>query len=194
MADETKTKRAEKTKRIFSNADGEDLGRNPSMEVAKFAFTDVKGGETVEVTRDQLFGTDVDVSKIKPAAVMCAWFGLKVNLGNAFGGKNATFEGVLARLEMILDGEWSEGAGESGPRKTILAEAMLRFKTEAGEERTIEQMTAALAAMTKEAKAEIRSHPAIALHYEQIVEENRKAKLKKLKAEAKEADTAGLDF
>ncbi len=194
MADEKSTKRVEKTKRIFANEAGEDLGRNPSVEIAKFTFTDVQGGESVEVSREDLFGKDVDVSKIKPAAVLCAWFGLKVNLGNAFGGKNATFEGVMSRLEMILDGEWSEGAGESGPRKTILAEAMLRFKTEAGEERTIEQMSTALAGMTKEAKAEIRSHPAIALHYEQIVEENRKAKLKKLKAEAKEADTSALSF
>jgi hypothetical protein len=199
MADETKTKRAEKTKRIFlaPDADGNlaDIGRNPRVDIQEFTFTDVASGENLKVTQADLFGTEVDVSKIKPAGVLCAWFGLKVNLGNAFGGKNASFEDVLGRLEHILDGEWSEGAGESGPRKTLLAEAIVRVKKEAGEDRTIDEIAAKLAAMDNEQRKALQSDPKVAYHYAVIQDERKKARLKELKKAAGEAETSALaDF
>lgn len=193
MSDESK--RTPKTERLFLNAEGEDLGRNPSVDCATFRFKDMTSGDAIEVSRADLFGSD-DVSGIKPAGVLAAWFGLKTNLGNAYGGAKGEdpMEPVRARLELILDGEWSEGKGEGGPRKTLLAEAIVRAKAEEGVERTIEQAVEFLASKTKDEKAAIAKDAKVAYHYAAIQDEQRRERLKKLKAAAKDAGGTALDF
>lgn len=190
MADE-KSKRTAKSIRKFLDEAGTDLGRDPSVLCARMVFTETATGDSVEVSQEDLFG-DVDVSTLKPSGVLSAWFGIKTNLGNAYGGKEATMEAVRARREMILDGEWSEGAGESGPRKTILAEAFLRAKAGAGIELSIEDCIAKVSSLDKEGKATLKEHAVVAFHYEEVVAEQRKEKLKKLRAAMKADDVTDV--
>ena len=186
MADETKTKRAEKSKRIFIQPDGSHSVK-PTVETTAFQYIEMPTGDMLEVSAKELFGAATDMNKVAPGAILSAWFGLKTNLGNAHGGKDSTMEDVRARHEFIMSGEWSEGAGEKGPRKTILAEAFVRAKAEAGEEISMADAIAKISALSKENKAKLSEDARVALQYEEILAERRKAKMKELKAAVKDA-------
>ena len=175
MADNETTK-ARKTERAYFNAAGEETKR-PTAETVGFRIKDTGPGNTGQELR-RLF------TEYKDGIRNCAMaFGFMTVLGNTIGKKDSSFEDLLARDETFQAGEWAE-AGESGPRISVLAQAIVRAAKGEGRELTIEAVSEKLKAMDEAARKGMKDDPAIALAFAEIQQEAAKERVKALKAAA----------
>ena len=186
------TKRKAKIIRTIKFADGSE-GPRLKTGLAPVSFT-LKWAPTGEeiVT---------DLSAVPEASkVNALTFGLITNFTNAAGGKDAQFQDLLDRREIVMSGEWAEAAGEGGPSPTMLAEAVHRVyaatggKMNDGSEATLEAVTAKVKTWNADTRKQVKADPRVAAAYAEIELERAKERAKKAKAAAKEAspETDGL--
>jgi hypothetical protein len=178
MATETETSKARKTERAYFNAAGEETKR-PTADTIGFRIKDTGPGNTGQELRRKF-------EEYKESIQNCAKaFGFMTVLGNTIGKKDSSFEDLLARDETFMAGEWAE-AGESGPRISVLAQAIVRAAKSEGRELTVDAVSEKLKAMDDAARKSMKDDPSIALAFAEIQQEAAKERVKALKATAKE--------
>lgn len=150
------------------------------------AFKDTVTEKAYTFDTTKIFPTFGEFNAIQKKMVLMA-----VNnvLGDTAADKEKdAIEAITARGVKLLAGEWSgRGSGGSGPRMTVLAEAVAAVK---GME--IEDVIAKLETMDDETKKKLKAHPAVAAKMAEITAKRAAEKAKKAKGDAKEAGE--LDF
>ena len=122
-------------KKVFHYKDGE-RGRSAQPDAVALTFN-FANGETIDVQQE----------KFTPAIQSCLmWNGISQKLGDAYAGAGAkaketgqepadvAFEMFGAMLEQLELGTWVTEREATGPRLTILFEAIVAAKAKAGEE------------------------------------------------------------
>lgn len=182
MADSENTK-ARKTERAYFNEANEETKR-PTPNTVGFRIKDTSEPNGRELRRK--------FAEYPAAIATCAMaFGFVTVLGNTIGKKDSNFDDLLARDEVFMAGEWAE-AGESGPRISILAQAIVRAAKSAGKELDLEKVTEKLKAMDDAARKSMKDDPAIAVAFAEIQAEAAKERAKQAKAKLKEAGGSSL--
>lgn len=184
MANETEDpKKARKTERAYFNAAGEETKR-PTKDTVGFRIKDTSEPNGRTLTRK--------FAEYGDAIRNCAMaFGFVTVLGNTIGKKDSNFDDLLARDEVFMTGEWAE-AGESGPRISILAQAIVKAAKGAGKELDIEKVTEKLKSMDDAARKSMKDDPAIAAAFAEIQLEAAKERAKTAKAALKDAGGSSL--
>ena len=124
------------------------------MAVSERFYIDSKGEETKSPdeksagVRIKFEGTDLVLDMLlddleEDIIRRNALFGIKVGVGNAFGGKNGeeAFELAESRFETFKDGKWSEGR-QVGPRDSDVILAFIAAKAAMDQELEIEVVRA----------------------------------------------------
>lgn len=119
--------------------------------------------------------------------------GLNAKVGDSAADKNTdALEKMTGVWDSLKAGEWTQrGGGESGPRITILAEALARVR-----DRTVEDAVAYLADQDEEKVKAIRKVPEIEAAMKAIRAERAAAAAKAASKAAKgaESDLSSIDF
>lgn len=182
MADDSE-KKARKTERAYFNEAGEETKR-PTKDSVGFRIKDTSETNGRELRRR--------FSEYPAAIATCAMaFGFVTVLGNTIGKKDSNFDDLLARDEVFMAGEWAE-AGESGPRISILAQAIVRAAKSAGKELDLDKVTEKLKGMDDAARKSMKDDPAIAAAFAEIQLEQAKERAKNAKAALKDAGGSSL--
>ena len=173
---------------IFVNEAGE-TSRNPSADTVavESRYASDTGLETIRrATSD--FTPDIQG--------LLAWHGLKQLMGDARAseakvGAEATHESLSARLERMDGGDWVKEGEAAGPRVTLILEAVVRVKAEAGDEMDESRIAAAKEKLKDKAVRESTlAHLAYKAAYETIKAERQQARAK---VAAEKAAAEGAD-
>lgn len=187
MADnEAKPKKLPKA--YFVDAEGK-VSRNPS-ETTVAVRSDFKDHDSVSQSVDDF-----------PANIVrsLAWHGLKQLIGDSRAdevkkGAEAIHDGLLARLERLLGGDWVKEGERAGPRPTLLAEAVIRVLRERGDdvdEARAESIREKL--KDKAVRESTMANATYAAMFEKIKAERQAERAKDAAKKAKEAAAAGGD-
>lgn len=98
-------------------------------------------------------GTEIvrQVEQFSPGVIRAAaLFGLVTVATNAMGGLSAddAEDALLARIETLDNGEWTSRTGATGPRISMLADALVAAKAADGEEISVADATAYLKSLS----------------------------------------------
>ncbi len=179
MATETDTdKKSRKTERAYFNAAGE-TSKRPTKDTIGFAIKDISetNGRSLRRAFDEY----------PPAIRNCAMaFGFVTVLGNTIGKKDSSFDDLLARDEVFMAGEWADTA-ESGPRISVLAQAVVRAAKGQGKDYQLDKVTERLKSMDDAARKSMKDDPAIAAAFAEIQLEAAKARAAETKKALKDS-------
>ena len=182
-----------KTTRTFVKADGEESSRaGPDIVAIKVAIEG--GGDPIIIDLNAL-------AKEQPGMIRAAaGFGLLTTVCNAFGGENDPYEArekALARLETIADdGKWA-AERQTGPRVTLLVEAVAMVQSERTGEAVTEEWKKAFAGKLKAEEIDqkqLQANPKIRAALEQIKAERAAEAAKKAAAAAQDATDDDLSI
>lgn len=192
---EPETKRKAKIERTIRFADGSTGKRlKTGLEPTGFNLKWLATGESLDCVLDAV-----------PASTKANGlvFGLTTNITNAAGGKDATFQDMADRFELIMAGEWAELAGEGGPSPTLLAEAWHKASAARGRTTfsdgsafTLEGVVLKVKSMDAEARKAVKNDPYVKAAYAEIEADRAKERAKKAKADLKAsggAEDGGAD-
>ena len=193
------SKRTEDTiKRLFIHDSDPTPAPRVGLDVNAlvFSFRDGTGEEVERITFNfaQVFGGTLPPPGVGRAA---AAFGINTSAGNAGntvkgeGDAAATLadriEAVKARLETFSEGRWeSERPSATGPRTTLVLEAIKLALERAGKTADLEKIETSLKA-DPNLKVQYLGNAAIRLAYEDIRDKRRAEMRKKLEADAANA-------
>jgi hypothetical protein len=117
-----------------------------------------------------------------------ALFGIKVGVGNSFGGKQGeeAFELAESRFETFKAGNWAEGR-QVGPRDSDVILAFVAAKADMDQELTVEDCRARFADDGDLDSKEIAKYPQVKAHIDRIRLERLQARAAKSQEEASKA-------
>lgn len=177
------SKRAEKTKRYFLDAEGEASPRASLKSVAGRIVFVGRESEPLEFSVDEL------TNDVKNAAAL---FGIMTSVTNTVGRADMTLDDMIeaaeARLKSIVeDGRWS-AERESGPRTNDLIEAASRWYAEKGKTFSPEMVTKMQARLEAEPDYRASLQRNVAVHFAAIKAERAAERARKAQANATAQD------
>ena len=165
--------------KIYLDGDGNEH-RSASTEAAALQFRFANGQEVT-----------VDLSKFPKEIVQAAaWHGVAQKIGDSYAGSETVDEAVeraQTMLENLEGGTWVATRTAAGPRPSLLVDAIVAAKTEAGQE--VDPV--AIAQKLKDQpdlKKNALQNPVIKSHYDKIKAERAAAKAKESAKEARGAE------
>ncbi len=196
MVKEPTTTTAAKSKRqkrvdVEIGYDDGDTGKVVRADAATLQFT---FNETDEVRT-------IDLTKIPEASRLCAFvFGIRQKLQNTYA--SAAKEGIVAGieqfdsvLELLMAGNWVQEGEKTGPRLTVILEAVIAAKANAGVEMT-EKAVATLREKLKDKdfRDGVKANEFVEVEMKRIERERAEARedAAREKAEGSEEAEAGL--
>lgn len=176
---ETKKARREVTKKALFDRDGNET---KDYRKAHTFQLEIIGADTIRVSPADEFSAEV-----QNAAMI---FGTNLVLTNTLGGMAAedAWEAAQGRLETLLSGEWADRKGGSGPRLSLLSEAIVAVFAAKGQTKEVGAIKEKLLGMSPEAREKWASEPNVKAEMERIKAE---AAAKRAQAAREAAEAAG---
>ena len=165
--------------KVYLDGDGNEH-RSASTEAKALAFRFANGQEVT-----------VDLSKFpKDIISAAAWHGVAQKIGDSYAGSETVDEAVeraQTMLENLEGGTWVATRTAAGPRPSLLVDAIVAAKQEAGQE--VDPVAVAQKLKDQpDLKKNALQNAAIKMHYDKIKAERAAAKAKESAKEAKGAE------
>lgn len=176
------SKRARVTETTYLDGSGDKV---TDIRKAAGVHIVVKGGGELTITEGELPAEVANAAK---------WFGLQTKLTNTLGaavkkfGPSEAFDGMAGLWETMQNGEWSQrGAGEGGPRISLLVEAAENVFRDAGEsDEFVGAIRDQIKAMDEDQRKAFAENKKIKAEVERLKAERAAERARKAAAEAEE--------